>query len=185
MIAAVDAVRERARRISAVLSQAGIPYAVIGGHAVAAWVARVDVEAIRNTKNVDLLIRREDLPRVMKAAESVGFIYRFVNGIDLFLDGPDGSVRSAVHLVFAGERVKANELLPAPDVTESEPGPEYTVVKLEPLVLMKLTAFRHSDQVHLMDLFQVGLIDASWCDRLPDELAARLRQIIGANEAEM
>jgi len=45
MIAAVDAVREKACRIAAALDRAGIRHAVIGGHAVAAWVARVDLEA--------------------------------------------------------------------------------------------------------------------------------------------
>ena len=58
MIAAVDAVRERACRATDALSEAGIPHAVIGDNAVAAWVARVDAEAVRNTKDVDLLVRR-------------------------------------------------------------------------------------------------------------------------------
>ena len=42
MIQAVEAVRERALRATAALAAAGVPYAVIGGNAVAAWVARVD-----------------------------------------------------------------------------------------------------------------------------------------------
>ena len=32
---------------------------------------------------------------------------------------------------------------------------------------MKLTSFRLKDQVHLMDLLEVGLIDSSWGDRFP------------------
>jgi hypothetical protein len=31
-----------------------------GGNAVAAWVARVDRAAVRNTQDVDLLVRRKD-----------------------------------------------------------------------------------------------------------------------------
>ena len=31
-----------------------------GGNAVAAWVARVDRAAVRNTQDVDLLVRRSD-----------------------------------------------------------------------------------------------------------------------------
>jgi hypothetical protein len=62
MIAAVDAVRERARRASAALSQNSLPHSIIGGHAVASWVARIDVEAVHNTADVDLLIRREPEP---------------------------------------------------------------------------------------------------------------------------
>ena len=40
---------------AAALNQAGIPYAVVGGNAVASWVATVDAGAVRNTRDVDLL----------------------------------------------------------------------------------------------------------------------------------
>ncbi|MFZ5830075.1 MAG: hypothetical protein ACOY3P_08305, partial [Planctomycetota bacterium] len=145
---------------------------------VAAWVARVDREAVRNTKGVDLLVRREDLPRVVAALAAAGFVHENVNGIDLFLDGPQGSVRSAVHVVFAGEKVRPDYLLAAPTVEESESGPDFPVLALDALVLMKLTSFRLKDQLHLLDLLEVGLIDASWCERLPAELAVRLREVI-------
>jgi len=184
MIAAVDAVRERARRMAAALDRAGIKYAVIGGNAIAAWVARVDVEAVRNTKDVDILVRREDFERVIDAAQSVGFVYQNVAGVDLFLDGPEGSVRSAVHVVFAQEKVRADYLLPAPDVTESEAGPEFTIATLDALVRMKLTSFRLRDKVHLLDLLGVGLIDESWCDRFPSQLGARLRELIESRDRE-
>src|SRR5262245_57152910 len=87
MIAAVEDVRERACRATAALQKAGIAHVVIGGNAVAAWVARVDKEAVRNTKDVDLLIRRTDLADTIKALEGVGFVHQYVNGVDLFLDG--------------------------------------------------------------------------------------------------
>jgi hypothetical protein len=48
---------------------------------------------------------------------------------------------------------------------------------------MKLTSFRLKDQVHLQDLIAVGLVEASWLDRLPPQLAARLRPVIEAPEA--
>ena len=75
MIAAVEAVRERARRAAAALSGAGIEYVVIGGNAVAAWVARVDVEAVRNTKDVDVLLKRQDFDRAIEALAAVGFVH--------------------------------------------------------------------------------------------------------------
>lgn len=184
MIAAVDAVRERACRITAALDQAGIKYAVIGGNAVAAWVARVDIEAVRNTKDVDLLIRREDFEQAIAAAQSVGFVHQNVAGIDLFLDGPEGSVRSAVHIIYASEKVKDDYLLPAPDVTESELGDGFVVVTLDALVRMKLTSFRLKDKVHLLDLLGVGLIDESWCDRFPPRLSARMREMIESPDRE-
>ena len=184
MIAAVEEVRERAIRAAGALRQAGIPHVVIGGHAVASWVARVDKEAVRNTKDVDLLVRREDLARVIEALESVGFVHQNVAGVDLFLDGPEGSVRSAVHLVFAGEKVRPDYVLPTPEITEAEPGPEFPVPTLEALVRMKLTSFRLKDKVHLIDLLEVGLIDESWSDRLPTGIAERLRELVEERERE-
>ncbi len=47
---------------------------------------------------------------------------------------------------------------------------------------MKLTSFRDRDRVHLRDMVDVGLVDASWQARLPAELAARLRQILDSPE---
>jgi Uncharacterised nucleotidyltransferase len=184
MIAAVEEVRERACRAAAALRQAGIPHVIVGGHAVASWVARVDKEAVRNTKDVDLLVRREDLPRVVDALQSIGFIHQNVAGVDLFLDGPEGSVRSAIHVVFAGEKVRPGYLLPTPDVAEAEPGPDFPVPTLDALVRMKLTSFRLKDKVHLVDLLEVGLIDESWFYRLPPEIAARLKELIDERQRE-
>src|SRR5438445_8904408 len=72
---AVAKVRERLLRATAALNAANVPYAVIGGHAVASWVARIDEGSVRNTRDVDLLVRREDLPAVTAALESTGFVY--------------------------------------------------------------------------------------------------------------
>jgi hypothetical protein len=184
MIAAVEEVRERAHRATAALRQAGLPHVVVGGHAVASWVARVDKEAVRNTKDVDLLVRREDFPRVVEALRAVGFIHQEVSGVDLFLDGPEGSVRSAIHVLFAGEKVRPDYPLPTPDVDEAEAGPDFPVPTLEALVRMGLTSFRLKDKVHLMDLLDVALIDEGWCDRFPPEIAARLEEIIGERRRE-
>ena len=184
MVAAVEDVRERACRAAQALQGAGIPYLVVGGNAVAAWVARVDQEAVRNTKDVDLLVPRQDFERVISELQAVGFVHQNVAGVDLFLDGPQGSVRSAIHVLFAGEKVRPDYLLPAPEINESEAGPDFPVPTLDALVRMKLTSFRLKDQVHLLDLLEVGLIDPSWCDRFPARLCARLRELIETRDRE-
>jgi hypothetical protein len=51
-------------------------------------------------------------------------------------------------------------------------------LNLDALVRMKLTSFRDKDRMHLRDLIDVGLVDASWIEGLPSELAARLQQLI-------
>jgi hypothetical protein len=64
MVRAVEKVRERLLRATAALENASIPYAVCGGNAVAVWVTRVDESAVRNTRGVDILIRRSDFDAV-------------------------------------------------------------------------------------------------------------------------
>src|SRR4249920_211359 len=87
---AAEKVKERLRRATKALDDAGVPYAVAGGNAVAEWVARIDEDAIRNTRDVDLLVRRPDLAAARAALESVGFVYYFLLDVDMFLDGPQG-----------------------------------------------------------------------------------------------
>jgi hypothetical protein len=179
---AVGKVYERLLRATAALERAGLDYAVAGGHAVAAWVARVDESATRNTRDVDVLIRRADLEAAKKALEKAGFLYRHSAGMNLFLDGPEAKARDAVHIVFAGEKVCPHEPLPNPDVAESEMADRFRVLSLPALVRLKLTAFRDKDRTHLRDLLEVGLIDAGWTARLPPELAARLQTLIDTPE---
>jgi len=178
MVRAVELVRQRLLRATAALEGAGLPYAVAGGNAVALWVSRVDPEAVRNTNDVDLVVRRADLDGIKAALAAAGFVYRHAAGLDMFLDGPAGGVRGGIHLIFAGETVRPGEPLPSPDVTESEAGAEFRVLQLRPLVGVKLTAYRDKDRTHLRDMLEVGLIDETWCQYYPPELAARLRALV-------
>lgn len=183
MIRAVELVRERLIRATAALEKAGVPYAVAGGNAVAAWVSRVDRAATRNTQDVDIIVRRGDFERVRVALANAGFIHAQVLGIEVFLDGPGANPRDAVHIVFAGEKVRRDYPAAAPDVSEVERDPEFQVLALEPLVRMKLTSFRRKDQAHLIDLIDIGLIDATWPARFPPPLDVRLQELIDNPES--
>src|SRR5580693_10694958 len=87
---AAEKVKERLRRATKALDDAGVPYAVTGGNAVAEWVARIDEDAVRNTRDIDLLIRRIDLPAARTALEKAGFVYCHLLDEDMFIDGPQG-----------------------------------------------------------------------------------------------
>jgi hypothetical protein len=178
MVTAVEKVRDRLRRAAKALEDAKIPYAVVGGNAVAAWVSEVDEAAVRNTQDVDILLRRADLDRAKVALATAGFIYRHAASIDMFLDGPNAKARAAVHIVFAGEKVRQEYALPAPDVDEMKMTATGRVLSLEALLRMKLTSFRLKDRVHVLDFIEVGLVDASWCARLPADLAKRLQELL-------
>lgn len=178
MVRAVENVRERMLRATSALESAGIDYAIIGGNAVAAWVARVDEAAVRNTRDVDILLRRSDLDAATRSLEAVGFVHRHVKGIDMFLDGRRSKARDAVHVIFADERVRPEDPVPAPDISESEQEGDYRVVSLPALVRMKLTSFRLKDRVHLLDMLDVGLINETWLEKLPQGLRGRFQEIL-------
>lgn len=184
MVLGVERVRDRLVRASGALEAAGIAYAVAGGNAVAAWVATVDAAAVRNTQDVDILLRRSDLEAAARALAGAGFVRRHVAAPELFLDGPDAKARDAVRLLMAREKVRPEYAAAAPDVTEfaNPGGGTIRVVALEALVRMKLTSFRRKDQVHLLDMLEIGLIDAGWTTRLGPELGARLQRLIDTPE---
>lgn len=178
MVRAVEAVEERLLRSCRALEAGGVPYAVIGGNAVAAWVAQIDEGAVRNTRDVDILIRREDLPKAIQVMEAVGFVYANVTGVDLFIDGPKGKPSQGVHLLFAGELVRDKDAVPTPTINEATQGPRFRLVALEALLRMKLTSYQDKDKTHIRDMIGVGLIDDTWPDRFPPVLAERLREIL-------
>ena len=175
---AVEKVRDRLRRATKALAQSGVPYAVVGGNAVAEWVGRVEEAAVRNTRDVDILIRRADLDAAKVSLEAAGFVHCTILEIDVFLDGPSGRPQDAVHLLFAAEKVRPDHPTPAPDVADSEPAAQFQVVSLKALVQMKLNSNRDKDRTHLRDMIGVGLVDATWPARLRPELAARLQQLL-------
>src|SRR5881296_2022088 len=113
---AVAKVRERLLRATSALNEAGVPYAVVGGNAVASWVATVDEGAVRNTRDVDLLVRRSDLPELEAALEQAGFVRGEIFDVVMFRDGAEGKPSEAVHLLFSGEKTRPDHLLPAPEI---------------------------------------------------------------------
>jgi len=174
----MEIVEERLRRTVGVLEKAGIPYAVVGGNAVRIWVAQIDQGAVRATNDVDILIRPADLNPLKVAMQNAGFSYRQTAGLDMFVEDENDSARNAVHIVLSGQMVRLDDFEPNPDVEPCEHGKEFRTLPLEKLVRMKLNSFRLKDKVHLLDMLQVGLIDASWADRFPAELRLRLQGLI-------
>jgi len=72
--------------------------------------------------DVDILLRRADLPRAIEAMQAGGFFYHQTFGVDMFLDGPDTKPSEAVQVIFAHEKVKESDLHLTPDVDDSEQG---------------------------------------------------------------
>jgi hypothetical protein len=176
---AMDKLTDRLNRITGALTSLNVPYALVGGQAVIFWVTTRDPAAVRTTKDVDILIDRADLPKAKSAALSVGLEFVEVVDVGMFVEPSDPNPKHGVHLVWAGEKVKADDPLPTPTIDErQELEPGKSVVTLAGLVRMKLTANCDKNRVHLRDLIDVGLVDRSMLAGLPNELAARLDALL-------
>ncbi len=165
-------------RMRALMEGAGVDYRVIGGMAIFLQVHERDPKRARLTDDVDVSIHRADLTRIANAAAQFGFRYRHAAGVDLLVDLQAPKTKSAVHFVFAGEKVRPDYLEAAPDLSSAPR--VLDGVLLAPvcdLVRMKLTSFRLKDQVHIQDLDGARLITPNVESKLTPELKARLAQV--------
>ena len=128
---------------------------------------------------MDILLRREDLPKARAATAPVALDYFEVVGVGMFLERSDPNPRKAVHVLWSGEKVRPEYPLPSPTVDERELlEAGKPVVALAGLVRMKLMSNRDQDRVHLRDLIDVGLVGRELLPPLPAELASRLDALL-------
>jgi hypothetical protein len=165
-------------RLHSALANAGIEYRVIGGLAVFFQVSARDHDAARVTRDVDIAVDRNDLDRIAKAAEAFGFQHRHVAGIDMLVNAENPKAKSAVHLVFVREKVRATDVAAIPGFSEPTKTIEgFLLAPVPDLVRMKLTSFRLKDKIHIIDMDSVGLITPEIEAGLPDALRERLEQV--------
>ncbi len=166
------------KRFTMALSQAGIEYRVVGGVAIFLHVYERRPMAARLTNDIDVAVQRADLDSIVRAAESFGFIYRHAAGVDMLLDSTNPEKRSAVHMIFVREKVRANDMEPVPDFSPAVEAIEGALIApVADLVRMKLTSFRLKDRVHIQDMDGVGLITPEMEAQLPEPLRQRLAQV--------
>lgn len=175
---AVEKVKDRLRRVTRSLNAADIPYAVIGGNAVQHWVSQVDESVVRNTQDVDIILNEPDLDQAIEVLSKVGFIFRRAAGMAMFLDGPEAKARDAVHVLFAGKKLRDEHLAPVPEIDQYVLMAEARTLPLDRLVAMKLTANRDKDRVHIRDMISIGLIDDTWLEKYSPELRVRLKELL-------
>ncbi len=174
----VEQIFDVLRRMTKAFHAGGVPYRVVGGLAVFLHVDQKDPLKARFTRDVDVAVARSDLEVVKKAAETEGFSFRHVAGIDMLVDAEKPRVRSAIHLVFVGEKVRPEHVEAAPDFSEPVNSIEGTLVApVADLVRMKLTSFRLRDQVHIQDMDSVELITPEIENALSETLLRRLDQV--------
>jgi len=173
----VEQLFELADLAERIFSSAGLEYRVVGGVATFLYVEEAEPDAGRTTKDLDIAVRRADLERIAKAAESFGLRHRHVAGVDMLVRPDQPSARRAIHLVFAGERVRPDAVEPTPEMGPYRKLRGLRLIPLADLVRMKLTSFRLKDQTHLKDLDEARLITPDVEAGLSPILAERLAQV--------
>ncbi len=165
-----------AELVEKIFASAGLEYRVVGGLATYLYVEQVEPDAGRLTKDIAIAVRREDLRKIAQAAEPFGLEHRHVAGVDMLISASEPSARRAVHLVFAGEKVRREYLEAVPDLGPHVSLRGIRLIPLPDLVRMKLTSFRASDEAHLKDLDEAGLITAEIESGLSAALLERLKR---------
>jgi hypothetical protein len=112
----VEQLFDLAGRVEAAFAAAGLEYRVIGGLAVYLYVEEAEPDAGRLTRDIDIAVRREDLDRIARAVEPYGMRHKHVAGVDMLVQEDVPSARRAVHLIFTGEKVKADYPEAAPAI---------------------------------------------------------------------
>jgi hypothetical protein len=139
-----------ADKVEKAFASAGLDYRVVGGLAAYLYVEEREPDAGRLTKDIDIVVRREDLQAIAKAVEPFGLQYHHAAGVNMLVQAGSPSTRRAVHLIFEGEN--------APQLGPYRSIKGYRLIPLIDLVRMKLTSFRIKDEMHLKDLDEIGLI---------------------------
>ena len=173
----VEQLFDLANRVEAAFTAAGLEYRVIGGLATYLYVEEAEPDAGRLTRDIDISVRREDIEKIAAAVESIGLRYRHVAGMDMLVQISEPTVRRAVHLVFAGEKVRPEDPEKVPELAECRRIKGIRLIALADLVRMKLISFRLKDQTHLKDMDQAGLITGETEAHLSEVLRARLAQV--------
>jgi hypothetical protein len=172
----VEQLFELADRIEKAFAAAGLDYAVVGGLATYLYVEAREPDAGRLTKDIDIVVRREDLEAIAEAVKPFGLQYRHVAGVDMLVQTGAPSARRAVHMIFTGEKVRAEYPEPTPELGAYRRVKGVRLVPLADLVRMKLSSFRAKDEAHINDLDEIGLITPEMENDLSPVHRQRLEQ---------
>ena len=155
-------------KITGTLTAEGIPHELVGGLAVLVHVEEADPTHSTLTRDVDLMVRREDLDRIKLAAAKNGFRFRHTAGLDMLLYGEADSAKNAVRLIYDDNFMPEKKRVL---------GEEVLVIPVVDLLRMKLSAFRDKDRVHVRSMDAAGLITTGLEEKLPAELRVRLQHV--------
>jgi len=172
----VEQLFELADRIDKAFAAAGLEYRVAGGLAAYLYVEEGEPDAGRLTRDIDIVVRREDLAAIAEAVEPFGLQYRHAAGFDMLVQTAAPSARRAVHMIFSGEKVRTEYPEPTPHLGGYRLVKGIRLIPLADLVRMKLSSFRAKDETHIIDLDEIGLITPEMENALLPTHRQRLEQ---------
>lgn len=101
----------------------------------------------------------------------------------MLVQSGEPSNRRGVHLIFSGQKVRSEDLEPAPELGICCRAGDLSLTPLADLVRMKLVSFRIKDEMHLKDLDEAGLIPEEVVADLPPALTERLVRMRGSRQS--
>jgi hypothetical protein len=179
MFRATKLVYEREVAIAQALINAGISFALSGSNATYLWIASVEEAATRNFRNVEFIIERIDVERVIDVLAGLNLTAALKIEHVLFRHDETHRDRWADQAIIADSLVGSNAIR-APRLNSICYIREMPVLSLPVLVAFQISRWQVDDQVDLRDLIDVGLHDAKWLERLRPEMVGRLEELLNS-----
>lgn len=155
-----------AKKVSAQLTAKGVKHAIAGGMAVSFY------GFVRMTQDVDVLLSSGDRAVVDEFGDSTA-LSGYLKGLSVIVDGVE------VDFLFAAKAVKVG------DITSVVRFADLPVVKVEPLIVMKLGAGRTKDTADIVELVKAGNVPVDVVKkRLRGDMAEDFTSIVAIAEAE-
>lgn len=168
--------------LSSMLEREAIEYALIGGHAVNAWLEP------RFTADVDIVVAAgsDDFDRLKRVLAGEGFTVTGEHGADQ-PSGPDFVRLESDGSPLVLEVQAAKTLFQQEVIRRASIGAAGArIATVEDLIVMKLIADRAKDQVDLLGLVELPDIDWSYIERWAGEwqILDRLERVLGTKRKD-
>jgi hypothetical protein len=169
-------IHETMRRLSRILDEMQIPFAIAGAMAANAHGHK------RTTADVDILIRREDLQRFKSEHIGRGWVDKF-EGSKNFKDAVTSvNVDTLIVGDYPGDGLPKPVAFPPPETVSFRNAEGVPIVRLETLLELKLAcgmtaSHRPRDLDDVIQLIRVNRLPLDFAERLNPYVAAKFREL--------
>ena len=175
----VSPIHETMRRLSKVLQEMNIPFAIAGAMAANAHGHK------RTTSDVDILIRREDLQRFKAQCIGRGWVDKF-EGSKNFRDAVTNiNIDTLLVGDYPGDGLPKPVSFPPPESVSELSEEGIPIISLATLLELKMASgmtasHRMQDMADVMNLIRINRLDFSFCDQLNPYVAEKFHELWSA-----